>query len=64
MADTRCAYSVRRQANQSPSALTARLLQSLDTTIQQVKPDWVLAQGDTTTVLAASPETGAGKVSS
>ena len=42
------------QPNQSLSALTARLLEGLDATIQQVKPGWVLAQGDTTTVLAAS----------
>jgi UDP-N-acetylglucosamine 2-epimerase (non-hydrolysing) len=42
------------QPNQSLSTLTARLLQGLDATIQQVHPDWVLAQGDTTTVLAAS----------
>ncbi len=42
------------QPNQSLSALTARLLTALDATIEQVKPDWVLAQGDTTTVLTAA----------
>jgi UDP-N-acetylglucosamine 2-epimerase (non-hydrolysing) len=42
------------QPDQSLSALTARLLTALDAAIEQVKPDWVLAQGDTTTVLAAA----------
>lgn len=42
------------QPNQSLSDLTARLLQSLDATVREVKPDWILAQGDTTSVLAAS----------
>lgn len=40
--------------NQSLSQITAAVLQGLDPVIQQVKPDWVLAQGDTTTVMAAS----------
>ena len=42
------------QPNQSLTALTARLLTASDATIEQVKPDWVLAQGDTTTVLTAA----------
>jgi UDP-N-acetylglucosamine 2-epimerase len=39
---------------QSLSRLTARLLAGLDRVLDEVAPDWVLAQGDTTTVLAAS----------
>lgn len=42
------------QPNQSLSALTARTLERLDPIIRQAAPDWVLAQGDTTTVLAAA----------
>ena len=40
--------------NQSLSSLTARCLQSLDEVIETESPDCVVAQGDTTTVLAAS----------
>lgn len=40
--------------NQTLSQLTADLFRTLDTVISDVKPDWVLAQGDTTTVLVAS----------
>jgi UDP-N-acetylglucosamine 2-epimerase len=40
--------------NQSLAGLTARLLEGLDETVQQTRPDFILAQGDTTTVLAAS----------
>jgi UDP-N-acetylglucosamine 2-epimerase len=40
--------------NQGLSDLTARLLHGFDRTLGQIKPDWVLAQGDTTTVLAAA----------
>jgi UDP-N-acetylglucosamine 2-epimerase len=39
---------------QSLARLTAALLEQLDDIVDQVRPDWVLAQGDTTTVLAAS----------
>lgn len=42
------------QPNQSLAGLTARLLEALDGTAAEVNPDWILAQGDTTTVLAAS----------
>ncbi len=42
------------QANQSLAHLTARLFTSLDDVLEKVKPDCVLAQGDTTTVLVAS----------
>lgn len=40
--------------DQSLVALLARLLTELDRVVQRVQPDWILAQGDTTTVLAAS----------
>jgi UDP-N-acetylglucosamine 2-epimerase len=39
--------------NQTLSGLTSLLFAALDPVIQQVKPDWILAQGDTTTVLVA-----------
>ncbi len=42
------------QANQSLAGLTARLLEAIDRVLLDVQPDWVLAQGDTTTVLAAA----------
>ncbi len=42
------------QPNQSLSQLTAGLFAGLEQVIQEVKPDWVLAQGDTTTVLVAA----------
>ena len=34
--------------------LTAKLITGLDAVVEQVKPDWILAEGDTTTVLAAA----------
>ncbi len=40
--------------DQSLAALTAALFGALDPIVADVRPDWVLAQGDTTTVLAAS----------
>lgn len=40
--------------DQSLSQLTSVLFTALDQVISEVGPDWVLAQGDTTTVLAAS----------
>jgi UDP-N-acetylglucosamine 2-epimerase (non-hydrolysing) len=40
--------------NQTLAELTARCIQGLDQTIEQVKPHCVVAQGDTTTVMAAS----------
>jgi UDP-N-acetylglucosamine 2-epimerase (non-hydrolysing) len=42
------------EPNQNLSSLTAHLLLKLDGVYQEVKPDWVLAQGDTTSVFAAS----------
>jgi UDP-N-acetylglucosamine 2-epimerase len=40
--------------NQSLAGLTSKLVTLLDSFLEQIKPDWVLVQGDTTTVLAAS----------
>jgi UDP-N-acetylglucosamine 2-epimerase (non-hydrolysing) len=42
------------QANQSLSALTANLFNSLNPLLDKTKPDWVLVQGDTTTVMTAA----------
>jgi UDP-N-acetylglucosamine 2-epimerase (non-hydrolysing) len=42
------------QTNQGLAELTASLFHSLDPVLQKVKPDWVLVQGDTTTVMAAA----------
>lgn len=40
------------QPNQSPSMVAVAVLQALDPLFQVEKPDWVLVQGDTTTVMA------------
>lgn len=40
--------------DQSLADLTAGILTSLDPVLKKEKPDWVLVQGDTTTVMAAS----------
>jgi UDP-N-acetylglucosamine 2-epimerase (non-hydrolysing) len=42
------------QPDQSLSSLTAALFNGLDGVMQQSRPDWVLAQGDTTSVMVAS----------
>jgi UDP-N-acetylglucosamine 2-epimerase (non-hydrolysing) len=42
------------QANQGLAALTANLFNALDPLFKRTKPDWVLVQGDTTTVMAAA----------
>jgi UDP-N-acetylglucosamine 2-epimerase (non-hydrolysing) len=42
------------QPNQTLSSLTARVITAFDEVIAREKPDWVLVQGDTTTVMAAS----------
>jgi UDP-N-acetylglucosamine 2-epimerase (non-hydrolysing) len=42
------------QPDQSLSDLTARLFSGLDPIVRDVRPDWVLAQGDTTTVFVAA----------
>lgn len=40
--------------NQSLAELTARILTDLDPVLRDETPDWVLVQGDTTTVMAAA----------
>ena len=42
------------QPNQSLAELTAAVFTRLDPVLAQMKPDWVLVQGDTTTVMAAA----------
>lgn len=42
------------QPDQSLAHITASILQNLEPVLKHVKPDWVLIQGDTTTVMAAS----------
>jgi UDP-N-acetylglucosamine 2-epimerase (non-hydrolysing) len=42
------------QANQTPTQVAAKVLEHLEPVLQEVKPDWVLVQGDTTTVAAAA----------
>jgi len=41
-------------ANQTLPLLTSKLFNNLANIFEKVKPDWVLAQGDTTTVMVAS----------
>jgi UDP-N-acetylglucosamine 2-epimerase (non-hydrolysing) len=40
--------------NQSLAGLTSAILDHLDPVLSDLKPDWILVQGDTTTVMAAS----------
>ena len=40
--------------NQSLAQLTSAIFDNLDPILAEIKPDWVLVQGDTTTVMAAS----------
>lgn len=42
------------QPNQSLAGLTAALFTHLDKVINEAQPDWILAQGDTTSVMVAS----------
>jgi len=42
------------QPDQPLATLTAAVFTGLDPVLQEVKPDWVLVQGDTTTVMAAA----------
>jgi UDP-N-acetylglucosamine 2-epimerase (non-hydrolysing) len=42
------------QDNQSPTQVAAKVLERLEPVLQEEKPDWVLVQGDTTTVAAAA----------
>jgi UDP-N-acetylglucosamine 2-epimerase (non-hydrolysing) len=39
---------------QSLAELTARVIKHLDPVLQKIQPDWVLVQGDTTTVMTAA----------
>ena len=40
--------------NQTLAGLTAEILQHIDPVLTEVHPDWILVQGDTTTVMAAA----------
>lgn len=40
--------------NQSPTQVAVAIMTGIESILQQEKPDWVLVQGDTTTVAAAS----------
>jgi UDP-N-acetylglucosamine 2-epimerase (non-hydrolysing) len=42
------------QQNQTPSQVAARVLLALDPILAEMQPDWLLVQGDTTTVMAAA----------
>ncbi len=42
------------QPGQTPSQVAARVLAALEPVLQAERPDWVLVQGDTTTVMAAA----------
>lgn len=42
------------QADQSLAQITAAVFQHLDPVLADLKPDWILVQGDTTTVMAAA----------
>jgi UDP-N-acetylglucosamine 2-epimerase (non-hydrolysing) len=42
------------QPDQSLAALTGAVFSNLDPVLRQTQPDWVLVQGDTTTVMAAA----------
>lgn len=40
--------------NQTLSGLTAQILVNIDTVLESEKPDWIIVQGDTTTVMASA----------
>lgn len=42
------------EPGQSPTAVAARVLSGLEPILEEERPDWVLVQGDTTTVFAAA----------
>src|SRR5688572_32349478 len=42
------------QDNQTPTQVAVTVLNKLEAILQDERPDWVLVQGDTTTVAAAS----------
>jgi UDP-N-acetylglucosamine 2-epimerase (non-hydrolysing) len=41
------------QSNQTTNYVASQVFQNLDVLLEQLQPDWVLVQGDTTTVMAA-----------
>jgi UDP-N-acetylglucosamine 2-epimerase (non-hydrolysing) len=41
------------QANQTTNYVASQVFQNLDVLLEKLQPDWVLVQGDTTTVMAA-----------
>ncbi|PKO10287.1 MAG: UDP-N-acetylglucosamine 2-epimerase (non-hydrolyzing) [Chloroflexi bacterium HGW-Chloroflexi-2] len=42
------------QPDQSLAQITASILQNLDPILKEIKPDWILVQGDTTTVMTSA----------
>ncbi len=42
------------QPNQTLAELTANIFHTLDPVLEKINPDWILVQGDTTTVMAAA----------
>jgi UDP-N-acetylglucosamine 2-epimerase len=44
------------QDSQTPSQVAARVLTRLEPVLMHEQPDWILVQGDTTTVMAERPE--------
>jgi len=42
------------QPNQSLAQITASIISGLDPILKEIRPDWILVQGDTTTVMAAA----------
>jgi UDP-N-acetylglucosamine 2-epimerase (non-hydrolysing) len=42
------------ERNQTPTQVAARVLLALEPILAELKPDWMLVQGDTTTVMAAA----------
>ncbi|MBW6473982.1 MAG: UDP-N-acetylglucosamine 2-epimerase (non-hydrolyzing) [Anaerolineaceae bacterium] len=42
------------QPNQSLAQITASILQNLDPILKEIQPDWILVQGDTTTVMTSA----------
>lgn len=42
------------QANQSPLSVASRIFDELGPVLERTRPDWLVVQGDTTTVLAAA----------
>jgi UDP-N-acetylglucosamine 2-epimerase (non-hydrolysing) len=42
------------QQDQTPTQVAARILLALDPLLKKIQPDWIIVQGDTTTVMAAA----------